>query len=79
MANIVNFMLHLLHDFESKVIEENVPNLVNDIYKKLTASVVILNGEIWKAFSSILEKNKDGHCHHFCAIVCGSPSLCNKA
>ena len=70
-------LCQLYHNFENKVIEGNIHNLVNDIYKNPTASV-ILNGETLKAFSSILEESKDGPCDHFCAILCGSPSLCNK-
>lgn len=43
------------HNFvKKKIIEENFPNLINDINKKPTANIT-LNGRILKTFSSMPE------------------------
>ena len=45
-------------------IEGTYPNIINVIYNKPTADV-ILNGEKLKAFPLKQNKDKDAHSHHF--------------
>ena len=57
-------LLFMIKTLNKQVIEETHLNIINAIYEKPTASI-ILNCEKQKAFSLKSGKDKDAHSHHF--------------